>query len=60
MRLYEEAKTRVRVDSEWSEKIEVNVRLKHQASVLSPFIFTFAVYVFTKLIRGCVMGVAVC
>ena len=42
MSLYEGAKTRVRVDTEWSEEFEVNVGM-HQGSVLSPFLFTVVV-----------------
>ena len=38
MSLYEGAKTKVRVDSELSEEIEVKVGM-HQGSVLSPFLF---------------------
>ena len=36
MSLYEGAKSRVRVDSQLSEKFEANVGM-HQGSVLSPF-----------------------
>ena len=50
MRLYEGAKTRVRVDSELSEEFEVKVGM-HQGSVLSPFIFAVVVDVVTELAR---------
>ena len=49
MSLYEGAKTRVRVDSELSEKFEVKVGM-HQGSVLSPFLFAVVVHV-TKFAR---------
>ena len=50
MSLYERAKTRVRVDSELSEEIEVKVGM-HQGSVLSPFLFAEVVDVVTELDR---------
>ena len=46
MCLYEGAKARVRVDSELSEELEVNVGM-HQGSVLSPFLPTLLVDVVT-------------
>ena len=36
--MYEGAKTRVRMDSELSDELEVNVGM-HQGSVVQPFIF---------------------
>ena len=48
--IYEGAKTRVKVDHELSEEIEVNARI-HQASVLSPFHLTGLVDVVTELAR---------
>ena len=48
--LYEGGKTRVRVDTESSEKLEVKVG-RHQGSVLSPFIFTLVVHVVTEFVR---------
>ena len=47
MSLYEGAKTRVRVDSELSEELEVNVGM-HQGSVRSPFLFAVVVDVETE------------
>ena len=52
MSLYEGAKTRVRVDSELSEELEVKVGM-HQGSVLSPFLFVVVVDVVTEFARGC-------
>ena len=46
MSLHEGAKTRVRVDSELSDKFEVKVGM-HQGSVLSPFLFAAVVDVVT-------------
>ena len=45
--LYEGAKTRVRVDSELSEELEVKVRI-HQVNVQSPFLLAVMVYVVTE------------
>ena len=59
MTLYEEAKTRVRVDSELSEAFEVKVRL-HQGSVLSPFLCAVVVDVVIEFVRGCAKSIAVC
>ena len=42
MSLYEEAKTRIRVDSGLSEEFDVKVEM-HQGSVLSPFLFAVVV-----------------
>ena len=50
MSLYEGANTRVRVDSEMSEELEVKVRM-HHGSVLSPFVFAAVVDVVTKFAR---------
>ena len=50
MSLYEGAKTRLRVDSELSEEIEVKVGM-HQGSVLSLF-FALVVDVVTEFARG--------
>ena len=50
MSLYEGAKTRVRVDSEMSEEIEVKVGM-HQGSVLSPFLFALVVDVVTEFAK---------
>ena len=52
MSLYEGAKTRVRVDSEFSVEFEVKVWM-HQGSVLSPFLFAVVVDVVTEFARGC-------
>ena len=49
-RLYEGAKTRVRVDSELSKEFEVKVGM-HQGSVLSPFLFAVVVDVVTEFAR---------
>ena len=51
--LYEEAKTRVGVDSDLSEEFEINVGM-HQGSVLSYYFFAVVVNVVTELARGCV------
>ena len=48
--LYEGAKTRVRLDSELSEELEVREGM-HQESVLSPFLFAAVVDVVTKFAR---------
>ena len=50
MSVCEGAKTRVRVDSELLEKLEVKVWM-HQGSVLSPFLFAFVVDVVTEFSR---------
>ena len=50
MKLYEGAKTRVRVDSVLSEEFEVNVGM-YQGSVLSPFLFAVVVDVVTEFVR---------
>ena len=50
MSLYEGAKTRVRVDSELSEKFEVKVGM-HHGSVLSPFLFAVVKDVVTEFAR---------
>ena len=50
MSLYEEAKTRVRVDSELSEEFEVKIGM-HQGSVLSPFLFAVVVDAVTEFAR---------
>ena len=50
MRLYEGAKTRVRVHSELSEELEVKVGM-YQGSVLSPFLVALLVDVVTELAR---------
>ena len=42
MSLHDGAKTRVRVDTETSEELEVNVWM-HQGSLLSPFLFALVV-----------------
>ena len=49
MSLYEEAKTRVRVDSEFQLKVGM-----HQACVLSPF-FALVVDVVTEFSRECAL-----
>ena len=51
MSLYEEAATRVRVDSELSEEFEVKVGM-HQGCVLSLFIFWVVVDIVAELARG--------
>ena len=55
MRLYEGAKTWVRVDSHLSEEFGVNVG-KHQGSVLSPVLFAVVVDVVTEFARVCVLN----
>ena len=50
MSLYEGAKTRVRVDSELSEELVIEVDM-HQGSVLSPFHFALVVDVVTEFDR---------
>ena len=50
MRVYEGAKTRVRVDHELSEEFEVEVGM-HQGSVLSPFCLAVVVDAFTEFAR---------
>ena len=52
MSLYEGARMRVRVDSELSEKCEVEVGM-YQGSVLSPFLFAVVVDVVTEFARRC-------
>ena len=47
MILYEGAKTRVKVEQELSEELEVKVGV-HQGSVLSPLVFAIVVAVVTK------------
>ena len=49
-RLYDGAKTRVRVDSEMSEELEVKVGM-HQGPVLSPFLFAMVVDAVTEFAR---------
>ena len=48
--LYVGAKTRVRVDSELSDKCEVKVRM-HEGSLPSPFLFAVVVDIVTELAR---------
>ena len=55
MSLYEGAKTRVRVDSELSERLEVKVGM-HQGSVLSPFLLAVVVNVVIELAREGVLS----
>ena len=55
MSLFEGAKTRVRVDSELSEEIEVNVGV-NQGSVLSPFFFAVVIDVVTEFAREGALG----
>ena len=50
MRLYEGARTRVRVDSELSEPFEVKVGV-HQGSVLSPLLFITVMDVLSEGVR---------
>ena len=50
MSLYEEAKTRIRVDSELSEESEVNVGM-HQGSMLLQFFFAVVVHVVSEFAR---------
>ena len=54
MSLYEGAKTRVRVDSELLEEIDVDVGM-HQGSVLSPFVVVVGITIVTKLARQVVL-----
>ena len=51
MSLFGGAKTRVRVDSELSEELEVRMGMC-QGSVLSPFLFAVVVDVVTELCKG--------
>ena len=55
MSLYEGERTRVRVDSELSEELEVKVAM-HQGSVLSPFFFAVVVDVVTEFARECALS----
>ena len=48
--LYEVAKTRVRVDSELPEELEVKVGMQ-QGSVLSPCLLTVVAYIATEFSR---------
>ena len=50
MSLYDDAKTRVRVTSAYSEEFEVKVGV-HQGSVLSPLLFAIVVDVITENAR---------
>ena len=50
MSLYEGAKTRVRVDSELSEEVDVKVGM-HQGSVMSPFCYAVVENVVTEFAR---------
>ena len=52
MSLYEGAKTRVKVDSELSEELEVKVGM-HQVSVLSSLLVAGVVDVVTEFDRAC-------
>ena len=52
MNLYDEEKTRVRMDSDLSEELEVKVGM-HQGSVLSPFLIALVVDVVTEFTREC-------
>ena len=51
MSLYDGAKTRVRVDCELSEQVEVKMG-KHQGSMLSPFLLAVVVDVVTDIATG--------
>ena len=55
MSLYEGVKTRVRVDSELSEELEVKVGM-HQGSMLSHFLFAVVVDVVTEFAREGVLS----
>ena len=59
MSLYEEAKTRVRADSELSEESKIKVGI-HQASVLSPFLFAEVVDVVNELARESALSELLC
>ena len=50
MSLYDDAKTRVRVGSAYSEEFEVKVGV-YKESVLSPLLFVIVVYVITENAR---------
>ena len=55
MSLYEGAKTRVRVDSEFTEEPEVKVGMR-QGSALSPFLFALVVDFVTEFVRWCALS----
>ena len=55
MRLYEGAKTRVRVDSELSAEFEVYMGM-HQGPVLSPFYFAVVLDIDTQLAREAMLS----
>ena len=59
MSLHEREKTRVKVDSELSEELEVKVWM-HQRSVQSPCLFAAMVDVVNEFDRGCAKRVVVC
>ena len=52
MRLCKEQKTRVRMDSVFTEKFEIKLEMHHR-SVLSRFLFAIVVDVVTEFTRGC-------
>ena len=54
MSLYEGAKIRVRMHSEFSDEFEVKVGMQ-QGSGLSPFLLAVAVDVVNEFTRGCAM-----
>ena len=49
--MYEGAKTRARVDSELSEEFKIKVGM-HQRSVLSPFLLTAVVDIYSENVKG--------
>ena len=59
MSLYDDAKTKVRVGSAYSEEFEVKVGV-HQGSVLSPLLFAIVVGIITENARRVVVNKLLC